>query len=220
MATVTADARRCSNCSREQEMYDGPCRGAVSWNPSEILIAKPPSCKKECTFFRGLRWYKKTVIMALRFFDDFVCDFSIFTKRQDPLEITQFTIGFPIVNSLDFVGSLRIYENRKISEKSSKNLRAMIIVFLYHPKHLKNVHSFLQLEVLKIKISHRFGLAPGNSYFSGRGRGGGREWRGLCDQQNTVVNFQTKCSIFEPPICRRKSSAWLWRSRPNYSGGG
>ena len=166
MLVEQAAATASSNCSREQEMYDGPCRGAVSWNPSEILIAKPPSCKKECTFFRGLRWYKKTVIMALRFFDDFVCDFSIFTKHQDPWEITQFTIGFPIVNHLDFVGSWGFMKIEKSQKKSSKNLRAMIIVFLYHPKRLKNVHSFLQLEVLKIKISHRFGLAPGNSYSS------------------------------------------------------
>ena len=117
-----------------------------------------------CTFFRRLRWYKKTVIVARRFFDDFFCDFSIFTKRRDPWEFVQFTIGFPIVNSLNYVGSCEFMKIEKSQKKSSKNLRATITVFLYHLKRLKNVHSFLQLEVSKIKICHRFGLAPGNSY--------------------------------------------------------
>ena len=98
--------------------------------------------------------------MVLRFFDDFFCDFSIFTNRRDSWKYIQFTIGFNIVNFSDLHGSWRFMKIEKSQKKLSKNLRTMPTYFLYHLKCLKNVHSFIQLEVLEIKISHRFQKTP------------------------------------------------------------
>ena len=58
---------------------------------------------------------------------------------------------------------------KNFPKKASKNLKTMLTVFLYHLKRLKNVHSFLQLGGLAIKISDGFQeTAPlhGPSYIS------------------------------------------------------
>ena len=64
---------------------------------------------------------------------------------------------------------LKIYENRKISEKIVEKSQDHVYCFLILSQTFKNVHSFIQLEVLEIKISHRFQkTAPlhGPSYIS------------------------------------------------------
>ena len=69
-------------------------------------------------------------------------------------------MGNRIVNCMYFPGSRRFMKIEKSQKKSSKNLKSRITIFLYHLKPLKNVHSFIQLEVLEIKISHRFQKTP------------------------------------------------------------
>ena len=107
--------------------------------------------------------------MFLGFFDDFFFDFSVLINPQDPTKSREFTIENPIVNFMNSHGSWCFVKIEKSQTKSSKNHRNMIIVFLHHLKRLKNVHSFLQLGGLAIKISDGFQeTAPlhGPSYIS------------------------------------------------------
>ena len=91
-------------------------------------------------------------------------------------------MGNPIVNCMHFHGSRHFMKIEKSQKKTSENRRTNPLYFSYHLKRLKNVHSFLQLEVLEIKISHRFRLAPGNSYSSGWG----------CSSSTSVVFLRTQ----------------------------